>query len=723
MMAGLNMVHLDQLIKDTIDALLLPVVAAPLIYFFVIRDIQKEFNAYISFESLILNLSKRFIDIKSSEVDREINDALGSIGEFLQIDTTSLMLFDKSQHHLKEIHQWSSSPIFSTKEAFLTFDFSKFEWFMNLLKKNEPIAIDAREELPGNAQDEIGVMKQLNMKSFLVLPIRRENQLVGFLGFGSYSKYVHWSQRDMVLLSMSGEILTNLISSREKNDTLQKLSMAVEQSADNIIITDVNGTIEYVNSAFERYTGYTKEEAVGLKPSIIKSDRMSSAYYDQLWDTISSGSSFSGTVINRRKNGETYYEEKSITPLINHQGKITHYVSTGKDVTTQKELENELKRLNANLQKRVETEIEKRHQSFLLLENIYRGSIIGIILADTDGTIQETNPAFAKMLHYDEEELNGKTFAEITHPDDIDKNTELFRELLEGKIEYYTMEKRYLSKKGHTVWGRLIVRTIKSGRDIDYILAMVEDITETVSITEKHRIQEELMTHQAKMAAMGEMIGAIAHQWRQPLNALGLLLQDIADAYEFGELDKAYLDSAVEKSKFQIGFMSKTIDDFRDFFKPSREKTTFDVNEKIDEVVHIIHPQIKNKNITIDVIPSKDEKLEVYGLANEFKQVILNIINNAKDALLGVSQDKPTITIVSTRGENLARIEIRDNAGGIPEDILAQVFDPYFTTKGEKGTGVGLHIARIIIEEHLGGKLEASNDGAGACFTITLPLG
>ncbi len=723
MMGGLYLAGLDPFLQVMIDSLLLPIVAAPLIYLFVIRDIRKEFGSYIAFESLILNLSKRFIDIRSDDVDGEIDDALKNIGEFLKIDTTSLMLFSKNRQDLQEVHQWYSHPTFCTRDAFMEFDFGKFAWFMERLEQNEPIAVDSRAGLPDHAQDELIVMEKLGMKSFLVLPIRRENDLIGFLGFGSYSKHVDWSKRDQALLSMSGEILANLISSREKSASLQKLYMAVEQSADNVIITDVDGKIEYVNSAFEHYTGYTKEEAVGQKPSLIKSDRMPSGYYTELWETISSGKNFSGTVINRRKDGEVYYEEKNITPLIDHHGKITHYVSTGKDVTKQKELENELKRLNTNLQQQVQDEIAKRHKSFLLLENIYRGSILGIVLADTNGTILETNPAFAKMLHYEDDELSGMAFSDITHPDDIGKNRALFNELLDGRLEYYTMEKRYLTKEGDTVWGKLIVRTIKSGSDISYILAMVEDITEKVSITEKNRVQEELMTHQAKMAAMGEMIGAIAHQWRQPLNALSVLLQDIADAYEFGELDKAYLESAVDKSKDQIGFMSRTIDDFRDFFKPSREKTRFGVNQKIDEVVHILQPQIKNSDITITVNASQESDITVYGLANEFKQVVLNILNNAKDALLASKAATPGITITTTVQEEYARITICDNAGGIPDDVMAKIFDPYFTTKGESGTGVGLHIARIIIEEHMDGRLEAANEEAGACFTITLPLG
>ncbi len=720
MMVALNYTVSSPMARDLIDSFFLPVAAAPMIYWFVIRDIQREFSNFIAFESLILSLSNRFIDPKNIRVEQEIETALRQIGEFLKIDSVSFMLFSPNGFRIQEVHQWSSHPIFSNKLAFLEMDLRSFDWFMGELDANRPVMIDTTHSLPEHAKNEQAVMAKLNMKSLLVLPVHTRGTTLGFLSFGSYSRPVTWSLRDKTLLGVAGEMFTNLLIRQRENADLRKLSTALEHAADNIIITDVNGIIEYVNRAFETYTGYTREEALGKRPNIIKSDRMPISYYEELWQTITAGRSFNGTVINRRKNGELYYEEKSITPLINANGVITHFVSTGKNVTKQKELENELLSLNANLQHQVEEEIAKRHQSFRLLENIYKGSIIGIVLADTSGTILEANPGFARMLGYDPEELVGMSFGELTHPDDLNRNAELFAQVLSGETDHYSMQKRYIAKDGRIVWGKLIVRTIKNGSDIDYILAMVEDITEIVAMEETNRVREELMTHQSKMAAMGEMIGAIAHQWRQPLNALNLILQDLEDAQAYNELDAAYLGRSVGKSKEQITFMSKTIDDFRNFFKPSKEKVAFCIEEKIDEVFGIIESQIRHNDITIRFDRPK-ESTEVFGLANEFKQVVLNIVNNAKDALIASREEARRIDVsVSCDATNFI-VVIHDNAGGIPEGIMETLFEPYVTTKGESGTGVGLHIAKIIIEEHMEGRLTAHNDDEGATFTITLP--
>lgn len=723
MIVGLHSLGFDGPVEVLLQFLFLPVVAAPLIYLFIIRDIQKHFNTFIAFETLILNLSNRFINVPAEKIDTEIEDALKEIGESLRIDQTSLLIFSNDDHAINTVYQWSSQERFSTKSAFSQLDLQEYRWFLSELEHNKAVYINHLGDIPAAGQAEKAVFEAVGMKSFLILPVTVNNRIVGILGFGSYVKNVTWSHRESTLLKIAGEMLANLLFKKEKSLFLHKLSMALEQTADNVIITDRDGIIEYVNPAFETLTGFSREEALGRKPSLVKSSKMDPSYYDKLWDTITAGKNFTGTVINKRKNGELYYEEKNISPIFDAQGTITHFVSTGKDITRQKEMENELKLLNATLQKQVEEEITKRHNSFKMLENIYKGSIVGIVLAGTDGTILESNPAFETMLGYEEEELNGVTFSRITHPDDINANLDLFEAVVEGRLSHYTMKKRYLTKKGDIVWGNIIVRTIKDDSgEIKFLLAMIEDITEKTKIAEKQRIQEELMTHQSKMAAMGEMIGAIAHQWRQPLNALGLQLQEIGDAYDYGELNKKSLHAAIETSQRHINFMSKTIDEFRDFFKPSKERVHFDLHSEIDHVIAILDPQIRGTDISLRFEKESGETLMVYGLANEFKQVVLNLLNNSKDAITANKILGGKITVSTALRGKEAVIRISDNGGGIPESLIEKIFDPYFTTKGSSGTGVGLHIAKLIIEEHMHGSLRVANSDHGALFTVILPL-
>ncbi|MBF0537907.1 MAG: response regulator [Nitrospirae bacterium] len=263
---------------------------------------------------------------------------------------------------------------------------------------------------------------------------------------------------------------------------------------------------------------------------------------------------------------------------------------------------------------------------------------------------------------------------------------------------------------------------------------------------EKRTKQEQLLIQQSRMAAMGEMISAIAHQWRQPLNALSILIQDIGDAYDYGELDKQYLEGSISKSMSQIMFMSKTIDDFRNFYRPIKEKMAFDVKRAVMNVFALLSAQLRNNSISYRLTChihnmsfedlSEDmccEDFKFFSYENEFEHVLLNLINNAKDSIIekitknadiNVDSDTEEMGMIQVdfyKDDNKIIIEIRDNGIGIPVEIIDRIFDPYFTTKEpNKGTGVGLYMSKIIIEDNMGGKLYAENTDNGAMFTIKL---
>jgi len=233
--------------------------------------------------------------------------------------------------------------------------------------------------------------------------------------------------------------------------------------------------------------------------------------------------------------------------------------------------------------------------------------------------------------------------------------------------------------------------------------------------------QEQMLIQQSRSAAMGEMIGNIAHQWRQPLNALNLLMQNIYFAFESGELELEELERLTTKGERLMKNMSKTIDDFRDFFKPNKEKRVFDISEGIRQSVDLISVNYKSHNIKLE--QKLDSKARVLGYENEFAQVVLNILANAKDIIKEKHIKDAEVSIESYCKDKKVIIEIQDNAGGVPEEILPKVFDPYFTTKHkDEGTGIGLYMSKTIIEKNMSGILSVSNKDAGACFTITLNL-
>lgn len=234
----------------------------------------------------------------------------------------------------------------------------------------------------------------------------------------------------------------------------------------------------------------------------------------------------------------------------------------------------------------------------------------------------------------------------------------------------------------------------------------------------KNREKDHLMIQQSRLAATGEMIGNIAHQWRQPINALTLLLANIKDAREFDELDKEYLDKAVSDGQAIIQRMSGTIDDFRNFFRPNKEKTCFSINEVVADVLHMLEAAFKNSGIAIFV--EGDENVMTYGYRNEYSQVLINILANAKDALQERKVANGRVHITISRRDTLSEVIVEDNAGGILPNALPRIFDPYFTTR-EKGIGIGLYMSKMIIENNMDGRIKARNSGSGAEFIVVTP--
>ena len=238
--------------------------------------------------------------------------------------------------------------------------------------------------------------------------------------------------------------------------------------------------------------------------------------------------------------------------------------------------------------------------------------------------------------------------------------------------------------------------------------------------TEENARKDRLIIHQARLAELGEMIGNIAHQWRHPLTRLSLILQNLRALNNKDRLEKERLNSMLSKANEQIFFMSDTIDNFRNFYKPATEAEDFTVREAYDRVMEIIGYDLKHKNISISY--RENEPIQLHGMLNQFAQVFLNLIANARDVLTERKVTQPEIGIEVRRENEELRIEIFDNAGGIPEEILPKIFEPYFSTKKEQGTGVGLYMVKTIIEERFGGRVEVKNDERGARFILTLPM-
>lgn len=231
--------------------------------------------------------------------------------------------------------------------------------------------------------------------------------------------------------------------------------------------------------------------------------------------------------------------------------------------------------------------------------------------------------------------------------------------------------------------------------------------------------KEEMMLIQSRQASMGEMISMIAHQWRQPLSVISMDVNNIKASIALEEeISNQDLEKSMQNISSQVEHLSNTIDDFRNFFKPNKTKIEFYISQVVDNARKIIGKSLENNNIKLIIKYENNYLLNTYP--NELLQVFLNIINNAKDILIEKKLSYPKITIITLETKDSYSIEIYDNGGGIHKDVINKIGKQYFTTKADKGTGLGLYMSIKIIEKHLNGSLRWKNTDDGVCFTISL---
>jgi PAS domain S-box-containing protein len=380
---------------------------------------------------------------------------------------------------------------------------------------------------------------------------------------------------------------------------------------------------------------------------------------------------------------------------------------------------------------------------------------------DTDGIITFVNDEFCKISGYSREELIGKNHNIVRDPSVDASKFQLLWNTINNKKTYKSTV-RNIAKNG-TVFhvNTTVIPILDENGDIEEFIAIRFDVTQEVVLkkelekkeleleelnltlerrvndqtkelqllneTLEQRVSDEInknqqkqkvMFWQSRLASLGQMLANIAHQWRQPLTELNLTIFNMKKSSSNNQIEE--VQEFYTQSKEIIKNMSNTIDDFTNFFNPTKEKNLFSLSNSIKEAIQISERIIKEEHI---FIKTDFEDIKMLGISNELTQIIINLIQNSKDAFLSNKIGQKEIKIVTKKSINFAIVEVTDNAGGIKDENLEKVFEPYFTTKHKSsGTGLGLFMSKMICEQAFNGSIEFQNNDAGVIFTIKIPL-
>ena len=307
-----------------------------------------------------------------------------------------------------------------------------------------------------------------------------------------------------------------------------------------------------------------------------------------------------------------------------------------------------------------------------------------------------------------------------THKHELLNQTMTILSLSENSVnlnqtdQFYDIKDRRGANKTLKAFSHLVAQTTMELENINHSLS--DKVEEEL---EKNREKENKLLQQSRLAQMGEMLSMIAHQWRQPLAAISSTSSALELKAELGKIDKQRVQKSAKNISKYAQHLSETIDDFRNFFKSNKEELESSYNSMITSVLSIAQASIEDRNISIIIELNTQRRFVTYP--NELKQVILNLMKNAEDVLIENKIEDAYIKITTYSDEDTEILEISDNAGGIPKDILSKIFDPYFSTKLDKnGTGLGLYMSKTIVEDHCGGELSVSNSEKGAIFRVIL---
>ncbi len=491
-----------------------------------------------------------------------------------------------------------------------------------------------------------------------------------------------------------------------------------------ITITDNNGRIIDVNEASVRLLGLSREEQLSRKLdsslwNIIQADgtRIPDDQYPGI-RAMKEDRTINDTEMGIVTSAGTRWVQAGATPVKSRSfGVVVVYV----DITDRKNAEEYLHNVNSSLVNQVDEEVVRRLKSEAKYEFLFQVIPDAIIVYGfnddgTPGQFLEINEAAEGLLGVGLKD----TFSQdgsLLNPFRNQNRKKLIGNLYEkGEIQF---EEDIITPEGDRK--EIFARTrLIEFDELPMAVTVINDLTELHRLQREKEIQQAMLIQQSKMAEMGNMLGVIAHQWAQPLNGIALISEDIADAFEYGELNSEVMKKGVKEILDLVEFLSETIHDFRNFFKPGLVRDNFSVIGSIENVYSMMQSQFRSSGINVQIIGDSD--IKVNGFKSEFKHVILNLLINARDVIFERKINSPEIVINVEQQIDDVVITFVDNAGGIADhEKKDNIFEPFVSTKGENGTGIGLSLSREILKK-MDASISVENVNQGACFTIHFPV-
>jgi len=514
-------------------------------------------------------------------------------------------------------------------------------------------------------------------------------------------------------------IFTDLTQIRKIQSELVRertfLKTLLQTIPDLVWLKDLKGKYLSCNTRFEKFFNAKEEDIVGRSDYDFVNKELADSFRLKDHEVIETMQSYMHeTSMTFANDGHDEIVETRKTPMLNDDGEMLGVLGVAHDITERKKTEHELKKLSLAVEQNLSM----------------------ILICDVHGKIEYGNKAFYDFFEEDKyiQSLEMKNFSLSDTFEYYDNDSYILSSKVDG-IEWSD----YLKKHSNEIFNVAIkkndelfhftVRVSQTNLESDsFTVIELSDISFDVKSQETLKDKEKVLFEQSKMAAMGEMIGNIAHQWRQPLSVISTGVTGMQVQKEYGKLSDEVFNSTCEMINSNTQYLSKTIDDFKNFIKGNRDKKEFNLSKNIDSFLHLVEGSIKNHNISI--VLKLEENCKILGYENELIQCIINIFNNAKDILDELSLDKKIFYIETKANKENVEIIFRDNAGGIPSEILTKIFDPYFTTKHpNQGTGLGLSMTYNIIVDGMNGMISANNEEFivddvkyyGAVFKIILP--